>query len=407
MAFDCLALAVGLVAAVMSRWPASLNYPFGFAKIEIISGFANGVLLILISISIMVEAIERLMEPPEMKTDQLLFISTLGLCVNLVGIFAFNHGHGHGHGHGHEHSHGHEQVLNHDRGRSLEPLPTILTPHSSHTRESPLIHPDIASTPVSHKPGMLSGGQMNGNTRGISSPKRPSSPLKSGFSADELGVSAPITPVRGATPIRYESPQRSPSPEHALGLKCDNDEHHAHADGTSQGNDHTPCPASSHDHHHHHHHHHDHNLHGIFLHILADTLGSAGVIVSTLLIRQFGWTGFDPLASIFIAVLIFASVVPLITASFKDLLLAIGEHQEYNIREVLGEVSLLNGVGQITFIRFWLDGEKAIHGIVTIRCGIDGDLENVRTKVKRKLTNGITGLKDVVVQVDREATSKE
>lgn len=127
MFFDCLALAVGLVAAVMSKWPASRSHPFGFAKVEIISGFANGIFLVLISISIMIEAVERLLEPPEMKTDQLLLVSTLGLGVNLVGIFAFNHGHHHGHSHGH--SHGHD--LSHETKKTPEPLPTIHTPRTS------------------------------------------------------------------------------------------------------------------------------------------------------------------------------------------------------------------------------------------------------------------------------------
>lgn len=43
---------------------------------------------------------------------------------------------------------------------------------------------------------------------------------------------------------------------------------------------------------------------GVFLHILADTLGSVGVIISSLLIYYFGWMIADPVCSMFIAVLI-------------------------------------------------------------------------------------------------------
>jgi Co/Zn/Cd efflux system component len=43
---------------------------------------------------------------------------------------------------------------------------------------------------------------------------------------------------------------------------------------------------------------------GVFLHILADTLGSVGVIISSGLIHQFGWMAADPICSLFIAVLI-------------------------------------------------------------------------------------------------------
>jgi Co/Zn/Cd efflux system component len=65
----------------------------------------------MISTSIIVEAIQRLITPPEMNTHRLLFISFVGLVVNLVGIFAFNHGHHHGHHHDHGHHH-------HDHGHS-------------------------------------------------------------------------------------------------------------------------------------------------------------------------------------------------------------------------------------------------------------------------------------------------
>jgi hypothetical protein len=72
---------------------------------------------------------------------------------------------------------------------------------------------------------------------------------------------------------------------------------------------------------------------------MADTLGSVGVIISTLLINRYGWTGFDPLASIFIAVLIFASVVPLVVDSGKLLVLDLGEEKEAEVRKALTAVS--------------------------------------------------------------------
>ena len=45
MLFDCLALAVGLCAAVMSKWPPSVRFPNGFSKMDTLAGFANGVFL--------------------------------------------------------------------------------------------------------------------------------------------------------------------------------------------------------------------------------------------------------------------------------------------------------------------------------------------------------------------------
>lgn len=54
---------------------------------------------------------------------------------------------------------------------------------------------------------------------------------------------------------------------------------------------------------------------GVFLHILADTLGSVGVIISAVLMSQFGWMIADPICSIFIAAMIMISVYPLLRDS--------------------------------------------------------------------------------------------
>lgn len=46
MFFDCVALAVGLFASIASKWPPSARFPYGFGKVETLSGFANGVFLV-------------------------------------------------------------------------------------------------------------------------------------------------------------------------------------------------------------------------------------------------------------------------------------------------------------------------------------------------------------------------
>lgn len=62
-----------------------------------------------------------------------------------------------------------------------------------------------------------------------------------------------------------------------------------------------------------------------------------GVIVSTLLIQFYGWTGFDPIASLFIAVLIAASVVPLVIDTGKVLALDL-DGKDGAVRAALAEV---------------------------------------------------------------------
>lgn len=79
---------------------------------------------------------------------------------------------------------------------------------------------------------------------------------------------------------------------------------------------------------------------GIFLHILADTLGSVGVIISSALIWLYDWKIVDPICSLCIAILIFMSVVPLLKSSAKTLLQRTPEHFEEILKQCLEEVCI-------------------------------------------------------------------
>ena len=64
-----------------------------WAKLEDLAGFANGIFLVFVCLSILAEALGRLVWPEEViEVEQLLVVSILGLGVNLVGVFSFNHG---------------------------------------------------------------------------------------------------------------------------------------------------------------------------------------------------------------------------------------------------------------------------------------------------------------------------
>jgi zinc transporter 5/7 len=102
-------------------------------------------------------------------------------------------------------------------------------------------------------------------------------------------------------------------------------------------------------------------MQGIYLHIMADALGSLAVVVSTILVRFTGWSGFDPLASCVIAILIFASAVPLVYSTATILLLSIDSDIEYNLRDILAGVSGLRGVVGYSVPKFWIDStEKTV-----------------------------------------------
>jgi zinc transporter 5/7 len=225
-----------------------------------VAAFFNGVFLVLISGSIVLEAVQRIIHPPEMNTHRLLLVSFVGLVVNLIGIFAFNHGHAHG-----GHSHGHD--------------------------------------------------------------------------------------------------------------------HHGHG-------------------HDHHHHGHSANMQGVFLHIMADTLGSAGVIVSTLLIQWFGWTGFDPIASLFIAILIFMSVIPLIKQSASVLMLELDDNIVNQVEGTLEEVRRLNGVTSVDNYRFWPNEAETVVGSIHVLVQDVHTIQDIKRTITEIFMSHIDGLKEICVQVE-------
>lgn len=69
----------------------------------------------------------------------------------------------------------------------------------------------------------------------------------------------------------------------------------------------------------HDHSHHDLNVKGVFLHVLADTLSSLGVIVSAIVIWLFHWSWADVVISLCIAGVIGVGAFPLIWASLQSL----------------------------------------------------------------------------------------
>ncbi|MCJ1477491.1 putative zinc transporter msc2, partial [Lambiella insularis] len=333
MLFDCLALVVGLCAAVMSKWPPSVRFPYGFGKMDTLAGFANGVFLMLISVEIIYEAIERLVEGSQMqRIGELLTVSSLGLLVNLVGMFAFGHAHhGHGHSHGghHDHSHGEHERFHHEQDCAHDGHE-----HSHEGHDHSHMKHDLQSSSQEHSESTPSRPALD-NHRNTS--YRRHSRLTSSTLHD--ATSPPSMPIP-STPTRL-------------------------------------APDQSHPRSHGHHHHGNENMQGIFLHVLADTLGSVAVVFSTVLIHYTGWAGFDPLASCLIAVLIFASAVPLVTSSAKRLLLAVPEDTEFDLREALAEVGSLKGVIQVQVPRFWMEeGEEGgVQGVmhVVVARGVDVD----------------------------------
>lgn len=108
MISDVMGLVVGLVAVRLASRPRSSTQTYGFKRAETIGALVNGVFLLAVVMFIVVDAVERFVEPPVLK-DPLLIIGVGcgGLLVNLIGLALFSSnatlrkagGHSHGHAH--------------------------------------------------------------------------------------------------------------------------------------------------------------------------------------------------------------------------------------------------------------------------------------------------------------------
>lgn len=95
MLSDALALCIGLFAAIISKRTSTKN-TYGWVRAEVLGPFINSVFLISLCLGIVIEAIERLVQPERLKDiDLLLWVGSLGLFINLVGLVIFGHGHSH------------------------------------------------------------------------------------------------------------------------------------------------------------------------------------------------------------------------------------------------------------------------------------------------------------------------
>jgi len=90
MAFDCTALFIGLYASYMGKFPSDKKYSYGYGRFEVLFGFLNGIFLVWVAFAVLIESVERLLEPPEVTTENLLLVSVLGLIVNLIGLYWFH-----------------------------------------------------------------------------------------------------------------------------------------------------------------------------------------------------------------------------------------------------------------------------------------------------------------------------
>lgn len=87
MLSDVGALALALGAAVVARRPAAADRTFGWARVEVLGGFVNGLTQLLVCAWIFIEAAERLAgDPPPVPGLPVLGVALVGLAINLGSV---------------------------------------------------------------------------------------------------------------------------------------------------------------------------------------------------------------------------------------------------------------------------------------------------------------------------------
>jgi cobalt-zinc-cadmium efflux system protein len=79
---DVLSLIVSYIATILSKKEASPKKTFGYKRAEIIAAFVNSSTLIVIAVILIKEAVERFMNPQEIGSDLVIWLSFLGILAN-------------------------------------------------------------------------------------------------------------------------------------------------------------------------------------------------------------------------------------------------------------------------------------------------------------------------------------
>lgn len=243
-----------------------------------------------------------------MKHERLFVVSILGFIVNLVGIYAFQHGgaHGHSHGGGSSHSHSHSNSIHQEKGEH-----SLLT--------------------------LINDKQLN-----------------SAF----IIISEVLLNNHGHS--------------------HDSGDHHGHSHAFDMQNSQI--------------------MRGVFLHILADTLGSVGVIISACLMHLFGWMIADPICSMFIAILIALSVLSLIKESIMVLMQRSPVILDRFLPGCYQKVTGLAGVYSVQEPHFWTLCSDYYVGAIKLEVSKNVDPKYVITHTR--MIFEAVGVKQIYIQLD-------
>jgi cobalt-zinc-cadmium efflux system protein len=143
------------------------------------------------------------------------------------------------------------------------------------------------------------------------------------------------------------------------------------------------------------------NVEAALRHVLADLLGSGGVLLAALIILLTGWTLVDPIVSVAIALLILGSAWSVLRDSTAILMEA--TPSDIDADAVAREIVAVPGVSSVHDLHVWriTSGFDALSAHVLV--GLGEDCHGLRREIERRLEAGF-GITHTTLQVDHDAS---
>ncbi|CAH8478887.1 unnamed protein product [Schistosoma guineensis] len=144
----------------------------------------------------------------------------------------------------------------------------------------------------------------------------------------------------------------------------------------------------------------DANLRGVYLHVLADTLGSVSVIFSSFLVTNYGWNVADPICSMFIACVIGYSAMPLLNDTLCLLTLKVPD--EFHSQLMVKKILQVDEVVSVSNPFIWTHMHKSVCVCVTVRIQSSASEQVLLRKIKELIQYHFTSISHLTIQIEKE-----
>ncbi|MBG7610600.1 MAG: cation transporter, partial [Anaerolineae bacterium] len=81
------------------------TYTFGTGKVSVLGGFASAIALAVVALVMLIESMQRIIEPQIIQFNEAIAVACLGLFINVVSAFLLKDDHHHHHENNHHHDH--------------------------------------------------------------------------------------------------------------------------------------------------------------------------------------------------------------------------------------------------------------------------------------------------------------